>query len=118
MNVPALRGLPGIRIDIAPPPLAEVLPRMDVAVFVGFAATGPTHRPVVIESVAQYPAVFGPDAPLGWDGERGERVYANLGPAVRAFFSNGGRRCWVIRVARTQALEAIWRGSDSAVAPA
>ncbi|MGC2776543.1 MAG: hypothetical protein WA418_13020, partial [Bradyrhizobium sp.] len=114
----ALRGLPGIRIDVAPPPLAEVLPRMDVAVFVGFSATGPTHRPVVIESIAQYAAVFGPDAPLAWDAERSERVYANLGPAVRAFFSNGGRRCWVIRVARTQAIEAIWHGPGDAPAPA
>jgi hypothetical protein len=106
----APRGLPGIRIDVAPPPPAEVLPRMDVAVFVGFAATGPAHRPVVIESVAQYSALFGPDAPLAWNVARGERVYANLGPAVRAFFSNGGRRCFVIRVTRTRALEAAWRG--------
>ena len=27
------------------------------------------------------------------------RSYAYLGPAVRAFFRNGGRRCWVVRVA-------------------
>lgn len=113
----ASRGLPGIRIDIAPPPLTEVLPRMDVAVFVGFAATGPTHLPVAVESVAQYAAVFGPDAPLAWDGERNERLYANLGAAVRAFFSNGGRRCWVIRAARTATLEAAWRGLPQSATP-
>jgi len=96
----ALRRLPGIRVDAAPPPLAQALPRMDVAVLVGFASTGPLHLPVAVESVAQFTAVFGPDAPLAWDGVQGERVYACLGPAVRAFFSNGGQRCWVIRVAR------------------
>ena len=98
----ATRRLPGIRVDVAPPPAVEALPRMDVAVLVGFASTGPLHVPVAIESVAQYAAVFGPDAPLAWDAERGERVQALLGPAVRAFFSNGGRRCWVIRVARVE----------------
>lgn len=98
----ATRRLPGIRVDVASPPAVEALPRMDVAVLAGFASTGPLHVPVVIESVAQYAAVFGPDAPLAWDAERGEHVRALLGPAVRAFFSNGGRRCWVIRVARVE----------------
>jgi hypothetical protein len=99
------RRLPGIRVDVAPPPAVEALPRMDVAVFVGFASTGPLHLPVAVESVAQYAAVFGPDAPLAWDEQRGERVWAHLGPAVRAFFANGGRRCWVLRVARTLPIE-------------
>ena len=45
----AARRLPGIRVDAAPPPATEVLPRMDVAVFVGFASTGPLHRPVVVD---------------------------------------------------------------------
>ena len=101
------RRLPGIRVDAAPPPAAEALPRMDVAVFVGFASTGPLHLPVVVESVRQYAAVFGPDAPLARDEGAGARVHAWLGPAVRAFFSNGGRRCWVVRVARTAASEAL-----------
>ena len=96
----ATRRLPGIRVDVAPPPAVEALPRMDVAVLVGFASTGPLHLPVAIESTAQFEAVFGPDAPLAWDDVRGERAHAYLGAAVRAFFSNGGRRCWVIRVAR------------------
>jgi hypothetical protein len=98
----ATRRLPGIRVDVAPPPAVEALPRMDVAVLVGFASTGPLHVPVAIASVAQYEAVFGRDAALAWDAERGERVLSLLGPAVRAFFSNGGRRCWVIRVARVE----------------
>jgi hypothetical protein len=108
------RRLPGIRVDVAPPLAVEALPRMDVAVFVGFASTGPLHLPVAVESVAQYAAVFGPDAPLAWDDQRGERVWAHLGPAMRAFFANGGRRCWVVRVARTIPIE---RGREGVADP-
>ena len=96
----ASRRLPGIAVGTAPRPAVEALPRMDVAVLVGFASTGPLQTPVAVESVARFTDVFGPDAPLAWDTTRGERVHAYLGPAVRAFFGNGGRRCWVIRVAR------------------
>jgi hypothetical protein len=93
------RRLPGFRFEPQPPPLADKLPRMDVAVFVGFAAAGPLHLPVVVEDAAQFEAVFGADAPLAWDRARGEQVRAYLAPAVRAFFRNGGRRCWVVRIA-------------------
>ncbi|MGO1068742.1 hypothetical protein [Lysobacter sp. CA199] len=107
------RRLPGIQIDVAPQAASEALPRLDVAVLVGFAATGPLHRPVAVESVAQYAAVFGADAALAWDEARGERVFAQLGAAVRAFFANGGRRCWVIRVARSRALERVRLRTDA-----
>ena len=103
------RRLPGIRIAMTPPPLAEVLPRMDVTVFVGFAATGPTHRPIAIESIAEYAAIFGDDLALAWNVAQEERLYAHLGPAVRAFFANGGQRCWIIRVALTHLLAQSWR---------
>jgi hypothetical protein len=96
----ASRRLPGIEVGVTPRPAAEALPRMDVAVLVGFASTGPVHTPIAVESVARFTEVFGTDAPLAWDDTRGERVHAYLGPAVRAFFANGGRRCWIIRVAR------------------
>lgn len=96
----ATRTLPGFRFETKAPPLAETLPRMDIAVFVGFAASGPLQTPVALESEAQFNALFGEDAPLAWDLERGEQIYAYLAPAVRGFFRNGGRRCWVIRVAR------------------
>lgn len=94
-----IRRLPGFRFEAQPPPLEEVLPRMDVAAFVGFAASGPLHLPVAVEDAAQFASVFGGDAPLAWDARRGQTVYAHLAPAVKAFFRNGGRRCWVIRVA-------------------
>jgi hypothetical protein len=72
---------------------------MDIAGFVGFAASGPLDVPVPVEDPTQFARVFGADAPIAWDRRRGESAPALLGPAVRAFFRNGGRRCWVVRVA-------------------
>jgi hypothetical protein len=96
------RRLPGIRFETTAPPTPEVLPRMDIAAFVGFAASGPIDLPVPVEDAAQFADVFGADAPLAWNGVRGEPLNAYLGPAVRAFFRNGGQRCWVVRVADTR----------------
>jgi hypothetical protein len=93
------RRLPGFRFEAQPPPLTEVLPRMDVPVLVGFAASGPLHVPVPVEDPDHFAALFGEDAALAWDAERGEPAHAHLAPSVRAFFRNGGRRCWVVRVA-------------------
>ena len=98
MGIQTSRRLPGIRFEVQAPPLTDVLPRMDVAVFVGFAASGPLHTPVAVEDVAHFTAIFGNDLPLAWDLQRGEVAYAYLAAAVRAFFRNGGRRCWIIRV--------------------
>ena len=96
------RRLPGFRFEHESPPLGERLPRMDVACFVGFAASGPLGVPVAVESAAHFESIYGRDAALAWDAERGEQVSAHLAPAVRAFFAHGGRRCWIVRVARTR----------------
>lgn len=103
MTARAARRLPGFRFETLSPPLTEWLPRMDVACFVGFAASGPIDVPVAVESVAHFSALYGADAPLAWDKARGEQAYAHLAPAVRSFFANGGRRCWVVRVAKRAA---------------
>ena len=103
MVVRTSRRLPGFSFEYQPPPPTNVLPRMDVAVFVGFAASGPLHIPVAVEDVTQFTTIFGSDVPLAWDTRRSEQVYAYLAPAVRAFFRNGGQRCWVIRVASDEA---------------
>lgn len=71
---------------------------MDIALFVGFAAAGPLNRPVALENAGYFRSVFGDDLPLAWDPVRRETRCAHLGPAVRAFFREGGRRCWVVRV--------------------
>lgn len=94
--------LAGLRFEVQAPRATPTLPRMDVAAFVGFAAAGPLHQPVAVEDSTQFTNIFGQDLPLAWDAERGVSTYAYLGPAVRAFFRNGGRRCWVIRVADTE----------------
>ena len=71
--------------------MLDALPRMDVAAFVGFAASGPLNLPVAVETIADFTSIFGMDLPLAWDAERGEQINAYLAPAVRAFFRNGGR---------------------------
>ena len=95
--------LPGFRFEVQAPPLPERLPRMDIAVFVGFAASGPLHTPVVVEEMAHFLDVFGDAVPLAWDSARGEYAYSHLAPTIRSFFRNGGRRCWIIRVAGEEA---------------
>ncbi|HEX8127971.1 MAG TPA: hypothetical protein VF527_02640, partial [Pyrinomonadaceae bacterium] len=99
------RRLPGFRFEAQAPALDEWLPRMDVAAFVGFAASGPLNLPVAVESVAQFTSIFGEDAGVAWDRQRSVETFAYLAPAVRAFFDNGGRRCWIVRVARERAVE-------------
>jgi hypothetical protein len=96
----ATRRLPGLRFEAQSPPLADSMPRMDVAIFAGFASSGPINQPVVIEDSAQFAAIFGEDAPLAWNSERGLPTRSYLGPTVRDFFRQGGRRCWIIRLAR------------------
>ena len=71
---------------------------MDIPAFVGFAASGPLDVPMAIEDVNRFHEIFGRDQMLAWDVNRGEQAYAQLPPAVRAFFRNGGRRCWIVRV--------------------
>lgn len=73
--------------------------RTDVAGFAGLAVRGPIGVPVPVESWKQFVAHFGGLSNVGF-----------LGYAVRAFFENGGQRCWVVRVASASA-----RASDAIV---
>ena len=91
--------LPGVYFQVESPEPGAVLPRMDIAAFVGLASSGPLHTPVPIEDVARFRDIFGDDLLLAWDQEAGQKQYAYLAPAVESFFRNGGRRCWVVRVA-------------------
>lgn len=94
----SINMLPGIRFEAPRPALDDVLPRMDIALLVGFAERGVCHKPVLIEDAAQFEAQFGSDVALGWDVARNETAWSYLGATVRAFFFNGGQRCWVVRV--------------------
>jgi hypothetical protein len=112
----ARRLLPGLAVEIPPAAAADALPRMDVALFAGFAERGPVHRPIAIDSVHAYASVFGGDLILARGQGDNKRAMAALAPSVRAFFSNGGTRAFVIRLARTEAVERRWRGG-AAYAP-
>jgi hypothetical protein len=78
------------------------LPALDVVAFVGFAERGPLDLPVAVDDINMYRAIFGADLAVA-RGEDGRIVHANLPRAVAAFFANGGRRCYVVRVAGKQA---------------
>jgi hypothetical protein len=100
--------LPGVYLLPPPRAVRAALPRLDVAAFVGFAERGPLDRPVAVEDLNAYRAVFGGDLPLARDA--GARtVFAHLPRAVMAFFANGGRRCYVVRVAGARAARARFR---------
>lgn len=82
------RSTPGVYFEWherrAPPDLA----RTDVAGFVGIAERGPLHTPVMVENWTDFRHRFGEHIPAGY-----------LAYAVEGFFLNGGRRCYVVRVA-------------------
>ncbi|MGW1229595.1 phage tail sheath family protein [Streptomyces sp. NPDC001478] len=58
-----------------------------VAAFVGFAETGPFHRPTLVTSWDQYVSTFGTFTP---------DTYLTL--AVHGFFSNGGGAAYIVRI--------------------
>lgn len=91
--------LPGIYFETVTPTPPPVLPRMDIAAFVGFAPSGPLDVPVAIEDAGRYQEIFGIDQALAWDTVEGGMANAQTPAAVRAFFRNGGTRCWMVRVA-------------------
>lgn len=80
---------PGVhteRVDSSPPAVAAI--RTDIAAFVGIAERGPLDTPVPVQSFRQFRAHFG-----DFCGQ------ALLAYSVQAFFENGGRRAWIVRVA-------------------
>lgn len=80
---------PGVyyqRFDAGEGAIAAI--RTDVPGIVGIAERGPVDIPVPVQSWRQFQAHFGDFSGNGY-----------LAYAVRGFFENGGRRCWVVRVA-------------------
>jgi phage tail sheath protein FI len=85
---------PGVyyqRADATAPAIAAL--RTDVAGFVGISQRGLIDTAMPIESWRQFEAHYGGFTGSGF-----------LAYAVRAFFENGGRRCWVVRVASNDPL--------------
>lgn len=63
--------------------------------FVGFAERGPLNKPILVTSVAEYQSIFGGYLPE-------DRDYDSvrwLPYAIEGFFSNGGKRAYIVRVA-------------------
>lgn len=83
--------------------------------FVGAARKGPVGKPVFVPSYAHFRRLFGEPLTTPADGLGGY-----LGHAVKAFFDNGGARCWVVRVLAADALQSsatAERGSVLRLAP-
>ena len=85
MQSPQTPGVYHERDDASTPPMS--LLRTDIAAFIGIARRGPLHHPLAVQSWRQFQAYFGDFTGAGY-----------LAYAVRAFFENGGQRCWVVRV--------------------
>jgi phage tail sheath protein FI len=79
--------------DAAPPVIRRV--RSDIAGFVGLAERGFLNRAVQIDSWRQFQAHFGNFVP-----------YSYLAYAIKGFFENGGRTCFIVRIAGTTAAKA------------
>jgi uncharacterized protein len=79
---------PGVyyeRVDASAPAISAL--RTDIAGFVGIATRGPVNNALPVQSWRQFNAYFGDFTGAAY-----------LAYAVRGFFENGGRRCWVVRV--------------------
>src|SRR5436309_2406899 len=83
---------PGVyfeRADAVVPAITAL--RTDIAGFVGIAERGPLHNAVPIQSWRQFQATFGSFIGGGY-----------LAYIVKAFFDNGGQKCYVVRVADSE----------------
>jgi hypothetical protein len=72
---------------------------MDIAGFVGFAASGPIDVPVAIEDIPRFHDLFGQDVALAMDQDAGGVNFASCAAGRARLFRNGGVRCRVVRVA-------------------
>ncbi len=92
-------------VDAGSAPAAPL--RTDVAGIVGIAERGPVGVAVPVESWQQFVSWFGGCIGAGY-----------LGYAVRGFLENGGRRCWVVRVASDDPLSGAAAASADLAGPA
>jgi hypothetical protein len=69
---------------------------MSVTAFVGIAQRGPLYTPRRVTSFTEFKDVYGVFVP-----------YAHLAHAVFGFFANGGRECYVVRIAHPSADDGV-----------
>ena len=88
MTVSTAGRAPGVLIQFADPPPAVQPVQVDVPAFVCVCQRGPLDTPVRVGSWAAFVVTFG------------DFIGNGLGAyAVKAFFDQGGRVCWIVRVA-------------------
>lgn len=90
--------VPGAYIELPRARRAITPRRTDIAGFVGIARRGPVGLGVRVESWAAFVAAFGAHTPAGY-----------LAYAAEAFYANGGRTLWVVRMASGSARPATVR---------
>jgi hypothetical protein len=102
LGAPGVYALPDAQV------FALSAQRMDTCAFVGVAPRGPAHTAVLVRSFDEYRASFG-----GFEGP------GFLPHAVAAFFQQGGRRAYAVRVvaAPDPANDALARASLAVAAP-
>jgi phage tail sheath protein FI len=84
---------PGLYYEIVDTARDDIDPsRVDIPAFIGITSQGLLNQATQINSQAQFQANFGSFIATGY-----------LAYTVRAFFENGGTRCYVVRVASTSA---------------
>jgi hypothetical protein len=81
-------ALPGLTLEVVPPPPEQDVLRTDVAAVFGRTRRGPVGVPVRVQSRLEYESWFGPV-----DSSSATAL------AVRGFFENSGQTVWVLRVA-------------------
>ncbi len=108
MNRTADFRIPGVNFLPHRPAQRLPLPPLDTAAFVGFTERGPLNLPVRLEDFNAFQQVYGGDLPVAQE-VGGRVIFANLAGAVRSFFTNGGKSCYVVRVAGAKASAARLR---------
>ncbi|MGO9428651.1 IPT/TIG domain-containing protein [Rhodoblastus sp.] len=98
MSAAAAFRLPGVYFLPAQAPRPVDLPPLDVAGFVGFATRGPIGVATPVKDVSGFDAIFGGQFTVARDAS-GKPIYAYLRDAVSGFFTTGGARCYIARVA-------------------
>jgi hypothetical protein len=88
------RATPGVRVEFTGARQALSGRRTDITGFVGIARRGPLFTPVRVESWGDFLTVFGAHTPSGY-----------LAYGVQAFFANGGRTAWVVRMAHEESAQ-------------
>src|SRR5690348_7378951 len=87
---------PGLYFETVDTERTDIDPtRVDIPAFIGIANRGTLHQPTQINSQAQFQAIFGGFIPNSY-----------LAYTVKAFFENGGTRCYVVRVASSSVMPA------------